>query len=114
MKITRSRLLGICSCYKHNKSVDIREILVSVRFELLNVAHKRYKSCIFRSACLWFTDHTHSAGHVLMMRLRMLELDVGRGHQVKSSYVCSYMQLCVSMLLHYHYTMAAERAGYVL
>ena len=48
------------SC-NHNESVDIGEKLTSVRFEQLNMAHKRYKSCIFCSACLWFTDRTHSA-----------------------------------------------------
>ena len=48
-------------CWKHNESVDICEKLVSVRFtELLSMAHKCYKSYIFRSACLWFTDHTQS------------------------------------------------------
>ena len=59
-KIARSRDLGVYACWKHNESVDIYEKLVSVRFELLNMAHKRYKSCILRSACLWFTDRTHS------------------------------------------------------
>ena len=34
-KIARSRVLGICACYKHNESVDIDEKLVSTRFELL-------------------------------------------------------------------------------
>ena len=60
-KIARSRDLGICACCKHNESVDICEKLVSVCFKLLNMAHKRYKSCIFGSACLWLTDRTHSA-----------------------------------------------------
>ena len=53
-------LFGLDTLCKHNESVDIGEKLVSVRFEWLNKAHKRYKSCIFPSACLWFTDHTHS------------------------------------------------------
>ena len=66
MKITRSQDLGIGTCCKH-KSVDICETLVSVRFELLNMAHKRYKSCIFGSACLWFTDCTHSDPCFLLM-----------------------------------------------
>ena len=61
MKITKSQDLGICACCKHNKSVDICEKLVSVHFELLNMAHKRYKSCISGSACLWFTNCIHSA-----------------------------------------------------
>ena len=60
-KIARSRDLDICVCCKHNESVDIYEKLVSVRFELLNMARKRYRSCIFCSACLWFTYRTHSA-----------------------------------------------------
>ena len=62
-KIARSQDLGICAYYKHNELVDtcICEKLVSVRFELLNMVHKRYKLCIFRSACLWFKDCTHSA-----------------------------------------------------
>ena len=59
-KIARSRYLGICACWKHNESVNICGKLVTVHFELLNMAHKRYKSCVFHSACLWFTDRTHS------------------------------------------------------
>ena len=59
-KIARSQHLGICACCKHNESVDICEQLVSVQFEFLNMANKCYKSCIIRSACLWFTDRTHS------------------------------------------------------
>ena len=47
-KIARFRDLGICACCKHNESVDICEKLLSVHFELLNRAHKHYKSCIFR------------------------------------------------------------------
>ena len=39
MKITRYRVLGICVCCKHNQLVDIGEKLVSVRLELLNMAH---------------------------------------------------------------------------
>ena len=35
----RSRVLGICACCKHNKSVDISEELVSVHFKLLDMAH---------------------------------------------------------------------------
>ena len=61
-KIARSQDLDICVCYKHNKLIDIGAKLVSVRFKLLNMAHKCYKSCFFHSVCLWFTDHTHSAG----------------------------------------------------
>ena len=70
----RGKVIGlyVCRCRRqheyrqisrsrHNESVDICEKLVSARFELLNMAHKHYKSCIFGSACLWFTDHTHSA-----------------------------------------------------
>ena len=34
-KITRSQDLGICVCYKHNKSVDTCEKLVSVRLPTL-------------------------------------------------------------------------------
>ena len=56
MKIARSRVLGICVCCKHNESVDISEKLASVHFELLDRAHKCYKSCIFSSL-----DCTHSA-----------------------------------------------------
>ena len=40
IKIARPRDLGICACCEHNKSVDISEKLVSVRFKLLNMAHK--------------------------------------------------------------------------
>ena len=48
-----SRCRHLCVLYTHNKSVDVCEKLVSVRFEWL--AHKHYKSC------LWFTDRAHSA-----------------------------------------------------
>ena len=37
-KIARSRVLGICACYKHNQSVDIGAKLVFTRFELLKKA----------------------------------------------------------------------------
>ena len=79
-KITRSRVLGICTCCSYNESVDIGEKLVSARFELLNMAHWHYKMCIFRSACLWFTDRTHFMCDVT--RLRMLDLNVSKGRQV--------------------------------
>ena len=59
-KITRSQDPGVYVCWKYNESVHICEKLVSVCFELLNMAHKHYKLCIFCSACLWFTDRTHS------------------------------------------------------
>ena len=72
MKIARFGVLGICACCNHNESVDIGKKLVSVGFELLNMAHWHYKLCIFRSACLWFTDRTHSMCDV--SRLRMLDL----------------------------------------
>ena len=35
----RSRVLGICACCNYHESVDIGEKLVSVCFELLNMAH---------------------------------------------------------------------------
>ena len=38
-KIAKSGHLGICACCKHNKLVDIGENLVSVCFELLDMAH---------------------------------------------------------------------------
>ena len=38
-KIARSRVLGICVCCNYHEWVDISEKLVSVRFELLNMAH---------------------------------------------------------------------------
>ena len=38
MKITRSRVLGICERCKHNQSVDIGGKLVSTQFELLKMA----------------------------------------------------------------------------
>ena len=53
IKIARSQDLGICVCCNHNESVDIGEKLASVRFELLNMAHKRYKLCIFCSAVVY-------------------------------------------------------------
>ena len=34
-KITISRVLDVCVCYKHNPSVDIGEKLVCTRFECL-------------------------------------------------------------------------------
>ena len=38
-KIARSRVLYIYACYNYHELVDIGEKLVSVRFELLNMAH---------------------------------------------------------------------------
>ena len=38
-KIARSRVLGICVCCNYHELVDIGEKLVSVCFELLNMAH---------------------------------------------------------------------------
>ena len=38
-KITRSGVLSICSCCNYHELVDIGEKLVSVHFELLNMAH---------------------------------------------------------------------------
>ena len=32
---------------------------------MLRIANYGYKSFIFHSICLWYTNHTHSAGHVL-------------------------------------------------
>ena len=40
MKIAKPRVLGICACCNYNESVYIGEKLVSVQFELLNMAHK--------------------------------------------------------------------------
>ena len=39
MKIARSGVLSICSCCNYHELVDIGEKLVSVRFEVLNMAH---------------------------------------------------------------------------
>ena len=96
-EITKSRVLGICACCNYNESVDFGEKLVSVRFELLNMAPWHYKSCIFRSACLWFTNRTHSICDV--SRLRMLNLNVGKGRQVMKCIPLSRMlQLYYSLL----------------
>ena len=38
-KIAISRVLGICACCNYHGLVDIGEKLVSVCFELLNMAH---------------------------------------------------------------------------
>ena len=38
-KIARSRVLGVCACYKHNQSVDIGEKMVYTRFEFLEKAY---------------------------------------------------------------------------
>ena len=38
-KIARSRVLGVCACYKHNQSVDIGEKIVCMRFEFLKKAY---------------------------------------------------------------------------
>ena len=37
-KIARSRVLGVCACYKHSQSVGIDEKLVCIRFEFLKKA----------------------------------------------------------------------------
>ena len=38
-KIARSRVLGVCACYKHIQSIDIDEKLVYTGFELLKKAY---------------------------------------------------------------------------
>ena len=38
-KIARSRVLGVCACYKHNQSVDIGEKMVCTSFEFLTKAY---------------------------------------------------------------------------
>ena len=38
-KIARSRVLGVCVCYKHNQSIDIGEKIVCTRFEFLKKAY---------------------------------------------------------------------------
>ena len=38
-KIARSRVLGVCACYKHNQSVDIGEKIDCTRFEFLKKAY---------------------------------------------------------------------------
>ena len=38
-KIARSRVLGVCACYKHNQSLDIGEKMVCTRFEFLKKAY---------------------------------------------------------------------------
>ena len=37
-KIARSRVLGVCACYKHSQSVGIDEKLVCTHFEFLKKA----------------------------------------------------------------------------
>ena len=110
-KIAISRVLGIRACYNYNESVDIGEKLqlVCVRFEWLNMAHWCYKSCIFRSACLWFTDRTHCMCDAT--RLRMLDLNVGKGRQVMK---CIQQASILAIYTSLQSLMAAERAGYVL
>ena len=52
-------------------------------------------------ACGLHTDRTHSVGHMLMRRLRMLDLNAGKGCQVmKCACACSYSsEWSVSMLV---------------
>ena len=38
-KIARSRVLGVCVCYKHNQAIDIGEKMVRTRFEFLKKAY---------------------------------------------------------------------------
>ena len=38
-KITRSQVIGICACCNYHESVDLGEKLVTVCFELLDMAH---------------------------------------------------------------------------
>ena len=94
-KIARSRVLGICACYKHNQSVDIGEKLVCTRFKLLDKAYWCYKWCIFCSSCLWFIDCTHSFS--MLMRPRMLKLSIGKGRQVRKQ-LCRRSECCSTTL----------------
>ena len=77
-KIARSQDLGICACCKHYESVDIGEKLVFVYFELLNMAHQRYKSCIFgKHACGLPTAPTLIC-HFLILLVRTTATQVSR------------------------------------
>ena len=88
-----------------NLQIAIGEKMVCTRFELLKKATSTsYKLCIFYSADLWFIDHTHSTGKILM-RLRMLKLSVGKGHQL-------IKQLC-SRVLQYYTTVPIDIARWV-
>ena len=65
-KIARSRDLRILrDVITTNPEILIYEKLSFVLLELQNMVHKLYKSCIFPSACLWFTDRTHSTGQLV-------------------------------------------------
>ena len=113
-EIAISRVLGICVCSNYNKSIDIGEKLVSVRFKWLNMAHWHYKLCIFRSACLWFTDCPHSMCDVT--RLRMFDLNVGKGRQVMK---CIQQVECfntsyIIIILCYNYQWPQSAWGIVL
>ena len=89
-----------------NKSifiVQLPELLILVKnwpgFCLLRITEcARYKSCIFCSTCLQFTDYTHSAGHVFIIQLHMLELNVDRGRQV-IEFIQLHLRFCFSASL---------------
>ena len=63
------------------------------------MAHEHYKLCIFRSTCLWYTDRTHSAGHVLSAHAHKLESISSRRrlsclHRVDTGALAQIMDQC--------------------
>ena len=57
-KITKSQVLGICACCKHNQSVDIGEKLVCMCFEILIKAYYSATNCAFSVQHAY--THSHS------------------------------------------------------
>ena len=64
MKIASSRDLRVCAWCNYNISRDIYGKLPSVLFKLQNMVHK-LQIMHFPSACLWFTNLTHSDGRLV-------------------------------------------------
>ena len=98
-KITRSRVLGICACCKHNQSVDIGEKLVCTHFAQKGLLVLRIVHYLFSMPVVYRPHPLH--GQVLM-RLRILKLSVGKGRQV-------IKQLCDGVL-QYYTIVATERS----
>ena len=116
-KIARSRVLRIYVCCNYH--------------ELVGIGKKNWLLCASNWR-IWLTSATNRAFFVqhacglptaptpcaYLTRLRMLDLDAGKGHQVmKSIHLCTYTALQFSGVLQcwlYYTTMAEERVGYVL
>ena len=104
-KIARSRVLGICVCYKHNQLVyryRWKTGLYALRIAQKGLLVLQIVYFLFSMPGVY---RPHPLPRQVLIRLRMLKLNVGKGHQV--------IKQLWSSVLQYYATVATKRAGYV-